>query len=177
LPKTRLYKPLSLPTIRAGQKKDVDVSRMAETVNAQPGWRFDLVVLNGAPAGELVADEAVGPPVENILHNLDDAERAARTGEVASFLLAWGALEAAMRRAARIAGIKDGTLSPHFFLGSLYVNGPLDRDEYDHLTRHLRVRNSLVRGLEVPSIDAAMVLDVGGVARKLLAWDGQELPA
>jgi hypothetical protein len=88
-------------------KKDPDVSRMAETINAQPGWRFDLVVLNGSRDGEQVAEEAMEPPLESILRNLDEAERAARAGEVASaFLLAWGSLEAAMRRAARSAGIK-----------------------------------------------------------------------
>jgi hypothetical protein len=156
-------------------KKDADVSRMAETVNAQPGWRFDLVVLNGTPDGEIVAEEAVEPPVENILRRLDAAERAARAGEEAGgFLLAWGALEAAMRRAARSAGIKGGKVSPLFYLGSLYSNGILEREEYDELNRHLRARNAMVHGLEVPRIDAAMALYVAGAARKLLACDAQE---
>src|SRR5437016_4443038 len=43
---------------REDLQQDPDVSRMAEVINAQPGWRFDLVVLNGHAESEKVARDA-----------------------------------------------------------------------------------------------------------------------
>src|SRR5947209_6534009 len=42
-------------------RRDPDTSRMAEVINAQPGWRFDLVVLNKDAEPEGVVEEATEP--------------------------------------------------------------------------------------------------------------------
>jgi hypothetical protein len=87
---------------REDLRKDPDVSRMAEVVNAQSGWRFDLVVLNKDRESDVVAREAEEPSVEALAQALDRAEQAARAGQTtAALVLAWASLEAAMRRAAR----------------------------------------------------------------------------
>ena len=57
---------------------------------------------------------------------------------------------------------------------TLYSNGLLERNEYDELKSHLRLRNALIHGLQVPPIDVAVPLSVTNTARKLLAWDGKE---
>ena len=44
------------------------------------------------------------------------------------------------------------------------------------LNDHLRLRNAVMHGLEVPPINVAVPLRVTEIARKLLAWDGQEPP-
>jgi hypothetical protein len=56
----------------------------------------------------------------------------------------------------------------------LYANGILERHEYDELNSHLRARNAVAHGLEVPHIDAAVPLGVTSAARKLLAGDAHE---
>ena len=163
---------------QAALKKDPDVSQMAEVVAAQPGWRFDLVVLHGTPERDQVLEEAVEPSLESLLHTLDFAERTAQTGDTTSaFLRAWASLEAALRRTARIADLGEGQQSPQHLLGTLYSGGLLEKSEYDELSHHLRLCNTLVRGLEVPPIDSTIPLYVAGAARKLLAWDGNEQAA
>jgi hypothetical protein len=156
-------------------RRDPDTSRLAEVVNAQPGWRFDLVVLNRGEEPEKVVTEAEEPSVESLSQTLDYAERTARAGDtLGAFVRAWASLEATMRRAARLAGLGVGNFSPLFLLSTLYSNGLLEREEYDELNNHLRLRNAVVHGLEVPPIDVRVPLYVASAARKLLAWDGKE---
>jgi hypothetical protein len=159
-------------------RKDPDTARLAEVMNAQPGWRFDLVVLNKDTEPERVVLEAHEPSEEVLTHHLDAVERTARAGDtVAAFIRAWASLEAAMRRAARNAGLDIARLSPQYLLGTLYSNGLLERSEYDELSNYLQLRNTVVHGLEVPRMDAAVPLSIASAARKLLAWDGTEQPA
>jgi hypothetical protein len=157
-------------------KRDPDAPRMAEVTAAQPGWRYDLFVLGEGRPREQIAEGAVEPAPERILQSLDEVERAcARAGQVApSFLVGWASLEAAMRRAARAAGIPLKSDTTEFLLLALYSNGLVEREEFDALKDHLRTRNAILHGLEVPGIDTGAVLAVAGAARKLLAWDGKE---
>jgi hypothetical protein len=153
---------------REGLRDDVATSNIADVVNARPGWRLDLVVLNGDSTDKL-AREAPEPSADVILRKIDDAEQSARNGEYStSFIIAWASLEAAMRRAARAADIEIQHISPLFLLRTLYSNGLLERREVDELSGYLRYRNAVVHGLEAPKFDATPTLYVAGVARKLL---------
>lgn len=156
-------------------RKDPETVRIADAVKAQPGWRFDVVVLSGDSANEKLARQAAEPSIDVILRNLEYAERSAQTGDYASsFIIAWGSLEAAMRRAARASGIELQNISPLFLLRTLYSNGLLEREELDRLDGYLRFRNAVVHGLEAPRIDMAPTLYVAAAARKLLEGVGQE---
>jgi hypothetical protein len=156
-------------------KRDPDSPRMAEILGAQPGWRYDLVVLGEGRPREPIAEGAVEPPLERILQRLDEVERGARAGQVASsFLVAWASLEAAMRRAARAAAINIKSGTPEFLLPALYSNGLLESEEFGALQGLVRSRNAVLHGLEVPGIGPEAALAVASAARKLLAWDGKE---
>ncbi|HZV06655.1 MAG TPA: hypothetical protein VE999_16360 [Gemmataceae bacterium] len=156
-------------------RKDQETVRIAEAVKDQPGWRFDVVVLNGHSSTEKLAAEAPEPSIDAILRNLENAERTAQVGDHAtSFILAWASLEAVMRRVARAEGMDLQNISPFFLLRTLYSNGLLDREEFDRLNDFLRLRNAVVHGLEPPSIDSARTLYVIAAARKLLGGIGQE---
>jgi hypothetical protein len=54
-------------------------------------------------------------------------------------------------------------------LNTLYANGLLERAAFDQLSAHLRLRNSLVHGLNSPQFNRDAVLYITGAARKLLA--------
>ena len=160
---------------REDLQNDPESVRMAEAINAQPGWRFDLYVLNAASPADKLARTAAEPSVDAILGNLDYVEKSARAGDHASsFVIAWAALEAAMRRAARAAGIQLQSVSPIFLLRTLYFNGLLEKSEFDRLNDSLRIRNVVVHGLEAPALDAAVPLYIASAARKLLAESAQE---
>jgi len=160
---------------REDLQNDPESARAAEVVNGQPGWRFDLFVLNADSPTEKLAKVVPEPSLDAILENLDYAERSAHAGDRASaFIIAWASLESAMRRAARAAGIEVQSMSALSLLSTLYSNGLLERTELDQLNGYLRFRNAIVHGLEVPQIDAALPLYVASAARKLLAEAGQE---
>jgi hypothetical protein len=160
---------------REDLRNDPQSARIAEAINAEPGWRFDLVVLSGDSPTEKLAKEAPEPSVDVILRNLNHAERSAQAGDHASsFIVAWASLEAAMRRAARASGMELQNISPLFLLRTLYSNGLLARNEFDQLNGYLRFRNAFVHGLAAPNIDAVPTLYVVSAARKLLEEAGQE---
>lgn len=151
-------------------RSDATLSRLVELANTLPGWRVDLVVLNSDALVEKAPLEIVEPSIDTTLHDLDHAERTSGNGErSSSFIIAWAALESAMRRAARANGLEIKNISPSFLLNTLYANGLLERAEFDQLTGHLRLRNSLVHGLNAPQFNRDVVLYVTSAARKLLA--------
>src|SRR5437870_1559298 len=80
---------------REDLKTDPETAKAADIINAQPGWRFDLVVLNTDSPTEKLAREVGEPSIDAVLQNLDHVERAARAGDGASaFIIAWASLEA-----------------------------------------------------------------------------------
>jgi hypothetical protein len=152
---------------------DPDILEMARVVNAQPGWRFDLVMLG--KEGTILEGEE--PSIEKVSHLLEQVDPVATGRSTTSALvLAWSALEAAMRRAARTAGLEIKDFSSRYLVGLLYANGLLELEEYDELKRHLKLRDAIVHGLEVPQINASIPLYVAEIARKLLAWKDSEQP-
>jgi hypothetical protein len=165
-----------LVQVKASRKElqeDQQLLRLAEAVDHQPGWRLDLVVL-GAGSPLRVAAQASEPPVEKILESLADAEQMTRAGALsASCVISWAGLEAAMRHAARNAGLELANHSPPVLLRALYSDGLLDRDEFDRLNAALEIRNAVAHGLALPSIDPAVPEYVTGVARKLLTPNGK----
>lgn len=151
-----------------------DAMELAEGVSRHPEWRFDLVVLNEDGPQYKVPPEAAEPSVEDIEKSLTDAEGKSAVGDVRlSCVLSWAALEAAMRHAARAAGIEARNAAPAFLLQALYADGYLARDEFDGLKSAMKVRNALVHGLTLPAVDPALPQYIAGVARRLLSTNGQ----
>ena len=151
-------------------RSDTTFSRLVEMANTHPGWRVDLVVLNSDAIVESAPLKVVEPSIDATLHDLDQAEKSSQNGELSSaFIIAWSALESAMRRAARASGLEIKNISPSFLLNTLYANGLIERAAFDQLSAHLRLRNSLVHGLSAPQFSRDAVLYVTSAARKLLA--------
>jgi hypothetical protein len=150
--------------------KDSEIVHLAEAATGA-GWRLDLIVQGAADPLAKVGNGAELRR-DQIEEQLRHAERMASAGElVVACVLAWSALEAAMRRTARRAGLQVKTTAPVFLIRALYSGGFLSRAEFDRLDETIRFRNGAVHGLSVPDLTAAVPADVIDVARRLLAQE------
>ena len=114
--------------------EDAQLAHLAGIVNAEPGWRFDLVVLNEKTWPDEVSNQAVEPTGTEIRAMLDEASRLISLHmSRGAFVAAWAALEAAMRAAAGRLGIVLERNYPRFVLNTLYSEGVIPRSDYDKL--------------------------------------------
>lgn len=154
---------------RTDLEKDTVLVRLAELTNSQPGWRFDLVVLEPETLLDRLRHEAREPTREQIEERLNQAEQMTGAGFVpAAVMTAWAGLEAAMRRVTKTVG-RNGDITPGHLLGTLYANGFVSKDEFVKLRETFTVRNRVARGFVPAEVDPALVLSAIAAARKLLA--------
>lgn len=162
---------------RADLMENPPPSAAVDAVNAQPGWRFDLVIASA------IAPERQAGFVEPTMHQINDmlaeSEHVLSLGSARSaFLLAWAGLEAAMRRVGQRAAIggRIGT-GPTTLARELYSAGLVTRDELRSLDEVIRIRNLTAHGLAPAEVSEAMVLQLIDLAKKLLAESEHVQPA
>jgi REase_AHJR-like len=148
-----------------------DLGRYAEVTGAQPGWRFDFVILEAEDpqARDLRgAEEPTDADLNKVLHN---AEQLVGTGYAnAAFLLAWAGLEAAMRRRLRVEGeAPGGRTSARGMLNELYSEGILSTEELPELEILFQVRNQVVHGFAAQPSEREAVPFLIALARRLLS--------
>ncbi len=149
-------------------RADAHALELAELTNAQPGWRFDLVILErDNPVNRFV--ENAKEPTDGEFHAMiDRARRAARSGLTDMALVsAWGALEAAMRRL-RDDGELSGRPTPMQLLSTLYGNGLLTRDDFDFARQTWTARTQAAHGFIPPAVEPAAVENLLALATKLM---------
>jgi hypothetical protein len=130
-----------------------EVRKRAELVEAHRGWRFEFVVFpreqgpeiptNGVDRGDAIL-EALFDEVSLTL-----GVKAFRS----AFVIAWSAVEAAMRAAARREGLQIERATPRLLLKSLYSAGVISNEDFDRVERSFQARNALVHGLEPEQMD------------------------
>lgn len=144
------------------------IRELAQMLEGEPGWTFELVAVS---EGErLIAPEGARPfGREDILENTAEVERLIDAGFTkASFLMAWSALEAAVRMVTEEEGTLLGGLTPTHIVNQAVVNGVISRDDYDLLTDAMKYRNALVHGYKVTGFDPALVTALIGITKGLL---------
>lgn len=152
---------------RIDLSNDSSMTRLAEIVNAQPGWRLDLVVLEPETAIEKAARDAAEPSDDQLARILEAAEDLVDRGYTPyAYVIAWGGLEAAMRR------IRDGAelygkATPTELIRTLYGNGFLNKEQFDRLKESYKIRSQVVHGLVPSQVDPALVRFVTATARSL----------
>jgi REase_AHJR-like len=147
---------------------DPTVLRLAEITKEHPGWRYDLVILEGgSPESRPGYKE---PSTQQIEEILTDAERVTSVSPRAAFVLAWAGLEASMRRIAQRAGIggRLGT-QPLTLIRELYTSGRISPKVFRELEELRIKRTELVHGMEAPPVDAGWVRLLVDTARQFLA--------
>ncbi|HYW83144.1 MAG TPA: hypothetical protein VFB30_07810, partial [Spirochaetia bacterium] len=85
---------------RADLESDPNVPVQAGITNAQPGWRYDLVILSEGDPFRRISREAREPTPDEIIAQLAQVDQMLREGDIpAASVFAWASLEAAMRQA------------------------------------------------------------------------------
>jgi REase_AHJR-like len=151
--------------------RDPAVTRLAEIIDTQPGWRLDLVVLEAVTALEKAAQDAAEPSDVQLYRILDTAGELNDKGYMPSAcVVAWGGLEAVMRRLRDDAGF-HGRATPTELMQNLYGNGFLSREQFDRLTQAHRIRDQVVHGLVPPKVDPELVRSVIATAKTLMSGE------
>jgi hypothetical protein len=150
---------------------DPNIPRYAETIEKQPGWRFDLLVLGPAEELPKMERQVSEPSEDDIRRRLEDVEHMLQAGFLApSLVAAWSALEAAMRRRVRADGEEAGWgTMPRTLLNDLYSSGAISTSVLRDLERLFQVRSALDHGFATPAIDPSAVRFLVETARRLLA--------
>ena len=166
-----------IKTNRIDLSRDPQITRLAEIVEAQSGWRLDVIVLEPETAVQRAAQGAAEPSDEQLVQILKTADELADQGySPYACVVAWGGLEAAMRRIGDEAQ-SYGRTSPNEFIQALYSNGFISREQFNKLKEAYKVRSQVVHGLIPPEVDPALVRDVTATARYLLASQEVALPS
>ena len=71
-------------------------------------------------------------------------------------VMAWGGLEAVMRRL-RDDERPDGRTTPTALMQTLYSNGSLSREQFDRLREAHKIRDQVVHGLVPPQVEPELV--------------------
>jgi hypothetical protein len=155
---------------RAKLQEDPRIPRLAEIANKEPGWRYDVIVLNEGDPFQRLTRGAREPSNEEIEQSLRHVESLLQAGDArAALVFAWATLEAAMRHVASSAELSMPRTTPAELIRMLYGIGVLTRTEFELLRDSLRVRTEIVHGLVSSEVNPDLVPGVVGVTRRLLS--------
>lgn len=154
-----------------GSLSDPELQDLAKAVRAQPGWRFELVVLKPEP----------GPPgtkswnAEDVANGLRQVEAILGSGHrEAGLLLAWSATEATLRLLAHQEGLSLERDDAVYLLKLLATRAVITRDQHDLLWEVLQLRNAVAHGLKPPGLESAKISDLCDVVSALLKQLGRQ---
>lgn len=154
---------------RADLATDYNLRHLASVIDAQPGWRFDVVVTNPEIWPDEVSSGAVERNTSEIRSLTRTAAKLVSLGELeAAYLIAGSAAEAAMREVARRHEIPLERKHPQFVINTLYSEGMLSRSDYDKLEEAMRVRNTVGHGLKCGRLDPRLPAFLIKVVDRLL---------
>lgn len=155
---------------RFNLESDSKLASLADIVNAQPTWRFDLVIVQPESTVEKVIERGREPDDLQIVQWLRDAERLSQDHPYMGYVAAWGALEAAMR-SIRYQYELYGRIIPNELMRTIYSNGLIDFDEFNDLRASYAHRSQLVHGLVPTTPDPPPVGRITFIARKILGGE------
>ena len=115
------------------------------------------MVLEAVTALEKAALGAAEPSDEQLAQILKTADELNDRGySPSACVMAWGGLEAVMRRL-RDDERPHGRTTPTALMQTLYSNGSLSREQFDRLREAHKIRDQVVHGLVLPQVDPELV--------------------
>src|SRR6266487_4402064 len=124
-----------------------ELDAVAQALQDQPSWRFELVVTNPKDRSSLQLKDATSLNYLDIRYRLHEARQLSdqEHGE-AALLLAWSTTEALLRYIADAEAIPVTQHDPSQVTKSLFTYGVLDKEQYQALQDGLQARNMVVHG-------------------------------
>ena len=153
---------------RASLAQDPYIRELARLLHTKPNWNFELVVVS---EGEQWRDPKGARPFarEDILGSIEAAEQLLEAGfSEAALLLAWSAVEAAVRLLTEEEHIMLDRLTPLYILKQALMNGVISRDEYRVLTKIMEYRNALIHGFKPSNFEPTHVTALTSTTKRLL---------
>lgn len=155
---------------------DPNIPDYAEVTDKQPGWRFDLYALESDFETKFPDKRDAKEPTDEEVHQQVATVRRLLDANVhqQALVLAWSVLEAAMRRRLQAEGEDAGWgTSPRTMLNELLSAGAVSDTAFRDLERLFQVRNAVVHGFTMPTVDVTAVNLVLDVVRDLLEQSNQ----
>jgi len=150
--------------------ESTEILGLARVVRDMPSWRFDLIMTNPKDAETLV--EARPPQPELVRQRADNVASLLDTGNLeAALLLAWSAMEGAVRTLGSEL-VPDSSSRPiSYLLRALYSQGNISQRQFEFLDSLEDVRNAISHGLPVDLPTAVEVARLSRLAVDLLDPD------
>jgi hypothetical protein len=122
--------------------------RLAEIVELNPGWRYEVVFVSPPVAPDVPVREELADD-EKVTRMLENAETLSREGHLeAAGLIAYSALETILRRRAQSAAPQIERQSSARVLKELYSMGRIDPDTFEKLLPLMEFRNAVAHGFQ-----------------------------
>lgn len=139
-------------------------------VNAQPGWRFDLVIIDSSPWTDKVLSDARERELEEIRERSRDVRRVLDQGLLEpACLFAWALLEAALRIMAKGSLTPLKNQMPDYVIRHLYTEGALSSGELEKLRQLMTIRNSVAHGLKTTKLDEHVIEEMTAMTDHFLS--------
>jgi predicted transcriptional regulator len=137
-----------------GSLSDPELQKLAKAVREQPGWRFELVLLEPDPG----LSGARAWNAEDVAGSLEQIETILSAGyPEAALLVAWSATEATLRLLAKKEHLELERDDAAYLLRLLVTRAVITRQQYARLWDALEVRNAVAHGLRPPRLDAGEI--------------------
>jgi uncharacterized protein YutE (UPF0331/DUF86 family) len=130
-----------------------DWEELARVIQQHPGWRLEFILNSEQRQKPVVTIEAA-----EIRVRLDQGEELAKAGMLeAALLIAWTAVEAAMRLASVREQIELPDLRPTTIITRLYTEGIIDWEDYTTLLECLQIRSIVAHGFQENAVEVAPI--------------------
>lgn len=156
-------------------KRDSEyLKSLSQSVEAHPGWRFELVILADDENGEdFNLDRLPGTreslAMEEITSGLQFVKQLATSQPESALLYGWSLVEAILRLLAKHEGVGLKTFDAVYMIKTLVLEGVISRSDYQSLMDILPLRNATAHGFKVDRLNEHTVDTLVDLAQNLLS--------
>jgi len=143
------------------------LQNIALFVEQNPGWRFELVMINPEDAAYFPKAESSLEQTE-IETRLQVARKLTAQHPESAILYSWSLVEATLRLVAKHEGLSLQRFDPLYLVKQLVAEGIISRPEYQLLIDALSLRNAIAHGFKTTQLTQKSVYELIDITEQLL---------